>query len=117
MSTEVNEFVFDSLLPQEFPVKFGEDKYVLCEIDGETDVWYKETILKIAKPDMTTQIGYAHQRATSRQHRRLRDIGRVAKHCHRACFSSTRSVHQPVLADSLQRHEHVAISYLATVHK
>ena len=55
MATEVNEFVFDSLLPQEFPVKFGGDSYVLCEIDGETDIWYKETLVKVAKPDMETR--------------------------------------------------------------
>jgi hypothetical protein len=53
--SEVNEFVFDSLLPKEFPVKFGESNYVLCEVDGSTEVWYKETLLKLAKVDLETR--------------------------------------------------------------
>ena len=68
------------------------------------------------QPDMATQIGYAHQRACNRQDRRLRDIGRVAKHRYCACVSSMSRVHQPVLANSLQRHEHIAVTYLTTVY-
>lgn len=51
---KVDEFVFDSLLPQEFPVTFGKEKFVLCEMNGETDVWFKETMVSISKFNMET---------------------------------------------------------------
>jgi hypothetical protein len=51
---DVNEFIFDSITPVEFPVSFGKDKYVLS-VNGAADVWYKETLVRIAKFDIATQ--------------------------------------------------------------